>query len=547
MKKNKLYLLVALFAVLFTACSQEEMTNSSNEKSSLVSISTELPIEFAKTRALPTAPDHQLRCILEVWSQGETPAVVYRQETIGMSGDNIKFTFEIAEGTYDCLLWADFIAVNAESSKVTYNTDKEYAHYADEYYNTASLKRIKLYTEKKTFNNDARDAFFGNIKLVKTPLATSVTGELTRPFSKLIIKEANADNFALCKKMKVTYSASTAFNTLTGAADKLLAPLTYEGAPVGTGTDYTLFSDYIFTAADGSMGEINLAFYSDSDGNTLIREAAIPAGVPAKRNYRVNATGHLIGAKPVNDKEATVDITIDNEWQDEEFEPKPGEIDETMKVGSFLYKDGTTTNTYKGTAENPCVGIVFALGAGEGDAIANYSGTTLTGSIKGYAVAVKDATDKVGTFATTETTALITEGISASKTDFLGYSNTKALSTTDYPAIKFCADFNVEVTAANSGWYLPSIGQLRTIAASYSTLEPATGTTVETFVIQKQLIELEGLSVGAKFTKNNYWASTVNSATSVNRMSFDTVITGFGKIGGATLEKTSIVRPVITF
>ena len=95
----------------FASCTQDDVsapvvgtvpTNST--------LSVELPERGLRTRALPTTEDHTLRCILEVWSQGDAPALQHRQVlTAGDADDGgtLTFNFDIDPGTYDCLLWAE--------------------------------------------------------------------------------------------------------------------------------------------------------------------------------------------------------------------------------------------------------------------------------------------------------------------------------------------------------------------------------------------------------------------------------------------------------
>ena len=117
MKKYHLYLWIIALVGLMTSCSQDETDAlQTATESNRVTLTASLPEDFAQigTRALPAAPaDHKLRCILEVWTQGESPALKHREEQVGLTGDNVVFDFTIDEGTYDCLFWADFIGKDA--------------------------------------------------------------------------------------------------------------------------------------------------------------------------------------------------------------------------------------------------------------------------------------------------------------------------------------------------------------------------------------------------------------------------------------------------
>ena len=106
-----MFLLTALF---HTSCSKEEMTGNSEENNT-VRISASLPEDFAETRTageIPVKDEHYLRCILEVWDESYTSLLQRHEKLVGNSSD-LNFEFKVIEqGTYQCLLWADFITNN---------------------------------------------------------------------------------------------------------------------------------------------------------------------------------------------------------------------------------------------------------------------------------------------------------------------------------------------------------------------------------------------------------------------------------------------------
>lgn len=174
MKKYNLYLWLAALVGLFASCSQDENAMLQTNESNRVSLTAELPDDFAQigTRALPSVDDHTLRCILEVWTQDGT-TLKHREEQINLSVDHVVFDFTIDAGIYDCLFWADFIAKNPDKNENVKIGEATYTHYADKYYKTDDatdgLKAISIIdTEYDAgFNTDARDAFFGNYVLEK--------------------------------------------------------------------------------------------------------------------------------------------------------------------------------------------------------------------------------------------------------------------------------------------------------------------------------------------------------------------------------------------
>lgn len=325
MKKYHLYLWIIALVGLITSCSQDETDAlQTATESNRVTLTASLPEDFAQigTRALPAAPaGHQLRCILEVWTQDQTsPVLEYREEKVGLTGDNVVFDFRIDEGKYDCLLWADFIATDAKNLSTTIGGLSS-THYDEKFYTTNNttkgLKAISIIANN-FFNTDARDAFFGHYVLDKQTAAVEnpPIDALTRPFAKLTIKEKNTTNYSYCGGLTAKYQVPTTFNVLDGTVSGT-AQVTCSSKSTES---QTLFSDYILTEASSTLGEIELTF-TGVEGKEL-QPVTIPAGIPLKRNYKTNATGSLILDKqvPIKDVKLTVDINSDWTTPDEEYD-----------------------------------------------------------------------------------------------------------------------------------------------------------------------------------------------------------------------------------
>ena len=323
MKKYHLYLWIIALVGLMTSCSQDETDAlQTATESNRVTLTASLPEDFAQigTRALPAAPaDHKLRCILEVWTQGESPALKHREEQVGLTGDNVVFDFTIDEGTYDCLFWADFIGKDAKGLSVTIG-DLSYGHYNDKFYatnnSTNGLKAISIIENKYAFNTDARDAFFGHYVLEKRTAAVTNPSipALTRPFAKLTIKEKNATNYGYCNGLTATYDVPTTFNVLDGTVSGT-AQVTCSSKSTES---QTLFSDYILTDASSTLGSIDLTF--TGTGSKDLQSVTIPAGIPLKRNYKTNAAGSLISEKPVPIKDVKLTVDINSDWATSDVE-----------------------------------------------------------------------------------------------------------------------------------------------------------------------------------------------------------------------------------
>lgn len=323
MKKMNLYLWLIALVGLFAACSQDDVAGPQNNESNRVSLTASLPADFATigTRALPSAPNgYKLRCILEVWTQGDDPVLKHREEQAGLSGDNVQFDFTIDEGTYDCLFWADYIESGAALTDATISS-LTFQHYPDKYYTTVNkgnttgllpgLKAIEIIGANYAFNTDARDAFFGSYELTKEAAAVEnpPIPALKRPFAKLTIKEKNADNYAACTGLTATYWAPRKFNVLTGAVvSEASTQALCENKSSG---EQELFSDYIFTDATSTFVQIKMTF--TGDGKTF-QDITIPAGIPLKRNYKTIASGTLITEVPVSTNDVKLTVTMNDTW-----------------------------------------------------------------------------------------------------------------------------------------------------------------------------------------------------------------------------------------
>lgn len=319
MKKNLFFGLMAL-AGLFTSCSRDDAYTSPTEESNQVSMSIEMPADFVKTRAaVPTfPPNHTLRCILEVWTQDGSTLKLRKEQLVTAGATNFTFNFELADqGDYKAVLWADYIDSGASAVN---------GYYTDKYYKTSDpqgLKAVSISTTEYTYTDRVREAFSAVEPFTKGATAKNdLTATLVRPLTKVTIAEKNAEMFAKCTSMKATYSVPLWFNAFseevraTGSYEP-----TYDAAPVGdvisiNGTDCKiLFSDYVFTAADGTMGGIELTF----TGSATLNNRSIPANIPLKRNNWVRAAGNLIS---VSSSAVTMTVDINSDWtgQNEEFD-----------------------------------------------------------------------------------------------------------------------------------------------------------------------------------------------------------------------------------
>lgn len=460
MKKNLFFGLMAL-AGLFTSCNQDDAYAPPTADSNQVSMSIGMPADFVKTRANAPATfpsDHKLRCILEVWTQDGSELKVRKEQPVAAGAANITFTFELADqGEYKAVLWADYIAENATETS---------GHYADKYYktdNAGGLKKVSIITNAYTYTDQVREAFTAVVPFTKGATAENdLTARLIRPLTKVTIAEKNADMFAKCTSMTAEYTVPSEFNAFSEEVSTTATyNATYSAAPVG-GTDITisgqackiLFSDYVFTATDGTMGGIELTF----TGSTTLKNKSIPANIPLKRNNWVRAAGNLITTDASGyDPNLTMTVDMTTDWVNQDIPDIDG-----ARVGDYYYEDDTWSSTYTNDSSNPCIGIVYEVNAdGRSGKIvsldeppANWSGTNGAGGLswgpKGTQTDATSLTDGLQNMAT----------IKNLSNDFSNYDafrwvHERNPSDTDYS------------TATTGVWYLPARDELKALYDSY--------------------------------------------------------------------------------
>lgn len=540
MKKKLFYLFVVLFTGLFAACTQSDSPVVQNEESQVVRISTQLPQDFAAaTRAVIVPAGHQLRYILEVWNEAGTALVGERQVKLMSSISNASFDLTLDNGTYQFVLWADF--VNTSGNEV--------------YYNAADLQAITLKDAAMTYNNEAAAAFcFIETRQKEANAQLQVSATLKRAVALLTVKEKGT--IPAGTKVAASHSIPTTLNMLTGvisgsATAALSATDPADAASKALFTQYILTSAASATSTNDALGVINLTFTGGAS-----RTVAIPANQPIKRNHRTNLNGYLVAANATN---TTVTANVSDEWggNDQGGEVEPETPIAEPKVGDYYYSDGTWSTDLDNS--KTVAGIVFALSSSNGaaaeDVISNYSGTDMT-EVKGWVVAAKTINGRK--FLADNSTAVLPSGVGSTADDILGFANTNlwnAGNTAEetYSAIKAAVDYNTTVPVSvdknkNSGWYLPSVGQLTALIAVYA--ENSSNSQGTPLIIKERLQSLNTEGKGEPMAEGYHWTSTgAMSAENVGvfRVGFHTT-TNYAKSGiNTNINVGSSVRPVLTF
>lgn len=532
MKKSLLFSAMALSLGLLS-CNQEDMSDVETVTGTPVTVSVEVPgvLSGSESRTLPAAPEgHQLRCIMVV--DYNTAEDVRMEQVAGetMVNEKFRFTFTPAEEDYTCLFWADYVDEGTAASD---------GKYTDKYYNTADLTNVTYKVADNTlFNNPACDAFFGK------SLAGSPNAVLKRPFVKLSFKDKNHETVQDAPSLSVTYTVPSGFsvkdNTVSGSSNqeiKLTA-----SAPADKDNDIW-FYNYVFAPANVNKLPGDILMTVGEDDVTIIT-----ASLVLTQNYDITASIDFASG----DGNVDVDVDIDDEYND----PK------APKVGQFMQKDGTFSDTYD--AENS-VAIVFAAGPKGGDVATNYGQPDGT-KIWGYAMGLSSVNRSALT--TSETALDLTSyGIASpwATDDYNGYVYTQqleiataSLGTTLMSAYNEWKTANSVSGIANvSGWYIPSARQLLDVMGM--TLGYAGGEGIDAVAQNEQFASLladlmnEGKSswFGTHTSASNVMSSSVNTGGQIMAVQTsyadgkETISNALG-VNVNQRASTFAIRPVLT-
>lgn len=536
MKKSLLFSAMALSLGLLS-CNQEDMSDVETVTGTPVTVSVEVPgsLSGSESRTLPAAPEgHQLRCIMVV--DYNTAADVRMEQVAGetMVNDKFRFTFTPAEKEYTCLFWADYVDEGAVASD---------GKYTDKYYNTADLNNVTYKVADNTvFNNPACDAFFGH------SLASSPNAMLTRPFVKLSFKDKIHETVQAASSLSVTYTVPSGFsvkdNTVSASSNQEIKLTAV--APADKANDIW-FYNYVFAPANvNKLPGGNIQMTVDEKDVTINTESLV-----LTQNYDITASIDFASG----DDNVNVDVDIDDEYDDPD----------APKVGQFMQKNGTFSNTYD--AES--IAIVFAAGPKGGDKATKYGQPDGT-KIWGYAMGLSSV--KRAALTTAETPLDLTSyGIASpwAADDYNGYKYTQqleaataSLGTDLMPAYNEWKTANsvAEITNVNvsvSDWYIPSARQLLDVMGMTLGYDGEEG--IDAVVQNEQFASLladlmnEGKSswFGTHTSASNVMSSSVNTGGQI--MAVQTIYADgketISKALGVNVNKkasTFAIRPVLT-
>lgn len=354
MKKNFLFLSMALFVLLLAACSQEEIVSGSNKTEGPVTVSVNIPVNNPVTRVAPDIPEgYVLRCIMQLVDQSGNNIENGRYvQEVPSGSENVTFAFETPDNYQGAMFWADYVKKEGGG---------DIAETADYFYTTTNLKAVG-YNGAKTgelFNNDAADAFAGYM------LGSSNSFSLERPFTKVTFKADAA--YAQYTKITVTnLPAPTAYNIMTGATSAVASGIQSTELAI---SDNIWFSAYLFVSStgEGNLGESNDIAFTLADEQGESAKLTMPGeNIILTKNYNVTAT-----VSPSKDNQQEVTVTFPGDMVDPN----------ALQIGDYINTDGSYTKTY---TEGQSVAVVFALAGSKTDN-SDYGGK----AVAGYAMALK--------------------------------------------------------------------------------------------------------------------------------------------------------------
>lgn len=358
MKKNSLFLGVIALIGLFASCSQtetDELAGKTIEKGKQVSVTLTAPEDFIQSRTRAAVPSSlKMRYIVEVWDS-EANTLLQRKEKVEGDTDANKFTFNLTNGKYQLLCWADKIDATASTTPTTID-GVTFDHYKDLFFKTAAsnttfptgLKYVSFdinSVDNFPYNIAEMDnVFCGKQEVQKTEnIIDNLDITLKRPLCKIIFKQKNpsADNTTkICKAIIASeFGGNLKERYVCGYQyyDVYAQDISAEGEK---GWSVEIMKDIPLPSEVASNGE--LFFYYSFAGPTLsaieydqytaipydallefekadgaekeLQQFTIPRGtIQVQANRRVILTGNILRPETKGEA-ATFTITTDNKW-----------------------------------------------------------------------------------------------------------------------------------------------------------------------------------------------------------------------------------------
>ncbi|MCM0340536.1 fimbrillin family protein [Bacteroides fragilis] len=499
-----------ILPLLFGACSREESTNEFPQGNIPISFSGDVPVTRS-AKKYTTAGDLENIGVFAYFTHGNfnegiaTPNFMYNQLVAKQPDDTWSYSpvkFWPDNSTTDKISFFAYAPYmnKAESSNISF-LGKE----------TATGFPVLSYTVPKAENDQidflvaspVMDRNNGNVSFRLHHALTKVTfrvksgGKYAKEITSLTINAATTgqlqskeDGF-LWEDVSGNYGYKPAAGNLTfdvTTAEKEIA------------TFYLLPTETVAATYDITYK------VKTTSGSEVFTKTITAAALPATPLWEAGT--NVVYTLNLSDETVIVTAGVIEDWITEApVENTIISVEEytvnDLKIGDYYYSDGTTSDgglrqsvigkdavTGEQTADmmrndfydfepkspvadKTCIGIVFYVGQGEGDDVANYDKSFGMTQIDGYVVALQHAAIEVR-WGPLENVAGIPQTDYKKDFAFNGYTNTeivKALNDADYVAFAKAVEYE-ETTVRKDGikastWYMPSTAQLRSVYSSH--------------------------------------------------------------------------------
>ena len=521
MKKLSNIMLGLTAAMAFTACSSTDEVNVPGATQD-VTVTVVTDDALVSRAGVATVEGYELKCVMQL--VGDNGATVGTQAVSDAAAGSATFTIKAADidaGATKALFWAEYVPT-AGAKKVYNSSDLTAISYAVTEFDATDAALMA-----------AADAFAGSI----TTLENGASATLTRPLIKFNFTPTNPEAAASANKLTVKYSATSGYNVLTrNCVTAASQDVTYTNAAFNPAAEGAWFSSFIFAPANLEKFDQPIVMTLEGAGTQTL---TIPANtLPMDANFIVNTTAE-ISDTPGN-QDLDVNVSINGSFENE---PKPA----TFEVGSYVNAAGEPVST---AAE--AVGVVFKVGAIDGDDASLYPAEFAGKTIKGYVVALENTIKGRQVLNSATIAALpVADDIINGTQNMATFENNSVISTSNCFVI-----FNEWVAAHaltgsnHTAWYIPAQPQMQ---AWFSMLMPTTPlkgdafgpTGTEAF---RALFPEDTLFDRTPIQNCMYVTTSVNSNGNVmgTSLAAATLSVSFSQIDVQTKTQSVLCRPMFT-
>lgn len=523
MKNFSKILLGLTGALAMTACSSTEEAPVAPAGDVTISVVT---TDALQNRAIETVEGYKLTAVMQLLDKdGKT---VGNQATQDASAGTCQFTIkhtDIDAGATNAIFWAEYVPTGS-AAKVYDSSDLTKVAY-----NTTAFDL----TDKNLMK--AADAFAGKLSSIEA----SNTVTLARPVAQVTFMPENPTLVAGATKLEVKYDAISAYNVATSNAATDASG--YQAVTL-TNASFDPAAEPWFTTF--MIMPANYAKY----GKAITMTVTMPTGsrdftikadeIPCNPNWIIKVSAELS-----EQEDYVVDVTINGDYVNEPEPEKPAEF----KVGAYVKADGTATNN-----KDEAVGIVYYMGAINGDAIENYPAAYSGKTIKGYVVALENTANRqnitAGAFATAPVSNTFVNGTQGTEVAFTTLGS-------DSPMLKKYSAWVAAhpVSATNTtDWYIPAAAQLEEwlqLVASVKLFTDGAKTVGPTGSEElRALFPLTNLYDRAALESCKYFSVNVNVNGDYSGCQLaayvegDNISASFSRFGSAT--NPALIRPMFT-